>query len=126
VDNPREVAFTLDEGDVPWGKKVAFTRAGFGRRGVNGQIVQYYTFSLNGYNEPSWKKVRWHLATSPWEKYCYFAKIQFAPIAPVTDLAATDRAAEQFVREFLPHVLKALPSSSQVELLNAGGPAKRD
>jgi hypothetical protein len=83
-------------------------------------MIQYYTFSLNGQNETSWKQVRLHLATSPWEKSCYFAKIQFGPAYPVTDTQACDRAAADFVKNFLPDVLQALPVNATIQKLNSG------
>ena len=84
------------------------------------QVVQYYTFSLNGKNEPSWKAVRLHMSATPWEKYSYFAKIQFGPIRPVDSVEEADRAAQDFVSNFLPEVLKALPAASRIKSLNSG------
>jgi hypothetical protein len=117
-----------------WANSQDFVRAGFVKRGENAtpqgyEIVEYYTFILNGQNETSWERVRWHMATTPWEKHCYFAKIQFTPLAVrggkleaslVSDIGACDRAAQSFVNAFLPDVLRALPTSAKIDELNTG------
>jgi len=80
------------------------------------QAVQYYTFSLNGRPEDSWKRVRLTL-TYPWVRHCYFAKIQFAPWGEASDPEGTDIEAAEFVKEVLPNVLRGLPTSEDVDLL---------
>ncbi len=110
-----------------WEKAQRFVRAGFVQGGKHpsppgwGEVIQYYTFLLNGANEPSWERVRLHMATTPWEKHCYFAKIQFMPKGWVRDVAACDRAAQSFVNAFLPEVLRALPTSAKIDELNHSG-----
>lgn len=115
----RQLDFDLGPAGGTWGSKVALTRAGFVRGNkFFGEIVQYYTFSLNGINEPSWKRVRLHMASSPWEKNVYFAKIQFGPARPVSDLTSCDQAAREFMAAFLPEVLRQLPSEETLRELN--------
>lgn len=118
---------TFDLGQkTPWGSQIKLVRVIFQKKDNAGRVdqhFQYYTFSLNGANEPLYEKVRWSLAATPWERYCYFSKIQFSPAFPVTgDVKAeqVDQAALEFVKGFLPEVLKALPMSAEVEASNAG------
>jgi hypothetical protein len=119
------VSFASDGIGSDWPKDHQFVRAGFTRGGDKPtpkefQVVEYYTFVLNGVDETSWERVRLHMATTPWEKHCYFAKIQFTPLGYVSDLAACDRAAQSFVNAFLPEVLRALPTRDAVQRLNSG------
>lgn len=125
-------AYSGPRGD--WPSSQEFVRAGFVMTGKNAtaqgcEVVEYYTFILNGKNETSWERIRLHMATTPWEKHCYFAKIQFTPLALaggqlkaslVSDLGACDRAAQAFVNAFLPDVLRALPPSAKIDELNNG------
>jgi hypothetical protein len=106
-----------------WPSNLKFSRGRFVRTGKNAtpqgyEVIEYYTFVLNGKYETSWEQVRWHMATTPWEKHCYFAKIQFAPLGLVSDLGACDRAAQSFVNAFLPEVLRSLPTSARIGELN--------
>lgn len=106
----------------PWGEPLAFRRTLYevsDRRssGVR-QFVQYYLFSLNGKPESSWEKVRLGL-TSPFLRYCYFAKVQFAPLGEVTDVGEADRAAGDLMNCFLPIVLRNLPTPEDIEALKA-------
>jgi hypothetical protein len=108
-----------------WETGLKFSRGRFVRTGKNPtpkgyEVVEYCTFMLNGKNESSWERVRWHMASTPWEKHCYFAKIMFAPMGLVTDVAACDREAQSFVNAFLPEVLRALPTSAKIVELNSG------
>jgi hypothetical protein len=117
-----------------WPASLDFVRAGFVKSGKNAtpqgqEIAEYYTFILNGTGETSWERIRLHMATTPWEKHCYFAKIQFTPLEArggqlkaslVSDLGACDRAAQSFVNAFLPEVLRSLPTSAKIDELNNG------
>ncbi len=84
--------------------------------GLTGTTVQYYTFSLNGTPDDSWKTVRAAQA-SPFTKYLYFAKIQFAPRGSVQPGPVLKTKAEAFFSAMLPHVLETLPSPQDVENL---------
>jgi len=112
-----DITFNAPGMGGPWEKPV-FRRAMFAQSGR--KFVQYYIFSLNGRPEGSWEVVRATLSLSPWMKYCYFAKIQFAPKGEVTDLDQTDRAAAEFAKHFLPSMLEMLPTAKDVERLNSG------
>jgi hypothetical protein len=73
-----------------WPDSQEFVRTGFVTTGKNStpqgyEVAEYYTFILNGTNETSWERVRLHMATTPWEKHCYFAKIQFMPMMPTAE-----------------------------------------
>lgn len=115
------VYFNAPKAQAPWDKEVPFVQARFAQRQAGQyevrEIVDYYTFSLNGEPESSWEKVRLKL-TSPWEHYTYFAKIQFDPLGGIADLKEADKAAEEFMESFLPLITKALPMPSDVEALN--------
>ncbi len=119
-----DVTFDIPEGPKLWKGKVVFRRALYSyfdrERQVLSKHVQYYTFSMNGRPESSWKVVRLNL-TYPWVRYCYFAKIQFAPEGEVLDLDDTDKAAEEFTRCFLPGVLEVLPMPEDIEKLRRTG-----
>ena len=65
-------------------------------------------------------------------KHAYFAKIQFAPVPAVQKVggklryavpspAEADQAAADFVKQFLPHILKTLPTAQDVARLDEGG-----
>jgi hypothetical protein len=115
-----DVTFDFPEGRGAWGGKVVLRRAVFSVPGRAGRQVQYYVFSLNGRPEPSWKVVRLSLI-KPWVRYCYFAKVQFAPRHEITDLADADRAANEFFRCFMPKMLELLPTPEDVEKLSKAG-----
>ncbi len=121
--------------EAPWGTSPpAFQRALFQQTDNSGaaisQFVQYYIFSLNGSPATSRNEVRLALG-SLFVRHAYFAKIQFAP-APVVqrtdrgltyslpDPAEADPAAEDFVKHFMPHVLKMLPMPQDVAKLDSG------
>jgi len=88
-------------------------------QGRQSNVVQYYTFSINGRNEDDWKKIRLILTADIRQKYVYFAKIQFAPLVPnVEDLDAADEAARQFFAATLVEAAWKLPTADTVEALN--------
>ncbi|MHC4982483.1 MAG: hypothetical protein ACYTF6_04850 [Planctomycetota bacterium] len=124
--DPSDVTFSVKEG--PWKGEVPFRRANFvginPKTGLLERGVEYYTFSLNGRPETSRNLVRLGL-TYPWVRYCYFAKIQFAPMAHVEDLDRMNRAAEEFAGFFLPKILEALPMPEDIERLRAMEENKR-
>lgn len=84
------------------------------------QNAVFHIFSFNGTPESDWKVVRGKLATSFFTKHCYFAKIQFSPLSPVSDLAEADRKAAEFASFFMPSVAQTLPMPEDVEKLNSG------
>ena len=85
------------------------------------QGVEYYVFSLDGKPTNTPEAVRLHLA-NPLVRYCYFAKIQFSPagIGGIRDLNEADSRAQEFVKHFLPEVLKVLPTTEAVGRLGSG------
>jgi len=113
------VNFASPEGTpAPWSGEVPFRRVWFQRhdkkRGFTDNLAQYYTFSLNGRPESSWKAVRLTL-TKPWVRHCYFAKIQISPLGGVGSPEEADEAAERFFQAVCPEVLKLLPMPEDVE-----------
>ncbi|MBL7133729.1 MAG: hypothetical protein ISS78_06495 [Phycisphaerae bacterium] len=125
----------IDGVDEPWGPApLAIRRALFqwtdAKSMSANQFAQYYIFSLNGMPENSPYVVRLKLA-NPLMRHAYFAKAQFAPAPAVqmTDRGLTyrlptpaeaDPAAEDFVKHFMPHVLKMLPMPQDVAKLDSG------
>jgi len=88
-------------------------------QGRQSHVVQYYTFSVNGHNEHDWKQVRWTLSSNIRQKYVYFGKIQFAPLAVnVEDLEAADKSAEQFFRAAAVEIFSKFPPAQTVNDLN--------
>jgi len=126
--------------EAPWGNTpLAFQRALFQRRDMQGadagQFVQYYIFCLNGSPESSRRRVQWALG-SLFVKHAYFAKVQFAPfpavqrqagrlVYAVPDPAQADQAAADFVKHFMPCVLKTLPTPKDIDRLDAGAVDKK-
>ena len=119
------ITFQVD-GDKPWNGPVPFHRTGYevsDRLRLNSrQYVQYYTFSLNGRPEDLWEKVRLKLS-DPRLRYCYFAKVQFAPLGEVVDVKRTDQTAQEFVQNIMTTVLNMLPMPQDVDRLASGGDA---
>jgi hypothetical protein len=87
------------------------------KTGQTERLAQYYTFSMNGRPEPRREWVRWEL-TKPWVAYCYFAKIQFAPMFHADDKASVDAQAKEFFRTILPAVLEHMPKPEDVAALS--------
>jgi len=88
-------------------------------QGQQSNVVQYYTFSINGRNEHDWKKIRLTLTADVRQKYVYFGKIQFAPLAPnIENLDAADEAARQFFAATLVEAAWKFPAADTVEALN--------
>jgi len=114
-------SFSAPAAKSPWDRALDFNRTVYEQRNQSGTLykgVQYYIFSLNGRPEPMWETVRLELA-SPFGSYCYFAKIQFSPRQRITDVAKTDEAAADFIKNVLPGVLQALPMPRDIQALNA-------
>jgi len=103
-----------------WRPKMPCRRITYVVNGPYGPVkyVQYYMFSLNGRPETDWKQVRLKLQ-NPFERYGYFAKIQFGPRHPIRNVAKADQAAQAFILAALPEVLKTLPMPSDIERLKA-------
>ena len=101
-------------------RKVTFRRVAYSFRDRNtGRVdkyVQYYGFSVNGIPEPSWKLVRLKLI-NPFMHYTYYAKVQFGPARPVTDMDEADKRAAEFVRTFMPAMLRMLPMPEDIDRL---------
>ena len=113
------VKFTVSSDRPSWNGEIPFGRTHYVTRGKFGpdHRLEYYTFCFNGRPVSDWRQVRGKLL-NPFQRYSYFAKIQFGPRESVSDFAATDRAAETFMRHALPKVLKLLPSPEDVERLS--------
>jgi hypothetical protein len=120
------VPFAVGDSGSTWPAEIELCRVRYEKEGGFAtdryQGVEYYIFSLNGRPENSWKQVRFELSL-PWQKYCYFAKIQFSPARGVTDVRQADKKAEEFLRDCLPEVLKLLPTPADIERLKAAGKA---
>jgi len=130
-----DMPVTIDGVAAPWGNTpLAFQRAMFQRTdmqgGAAGQFVQYYIFCLNGSPKSSRNEVRFALG-SLFVKHAYFAKVQFAPLPAVQqqaggpvfavpDPAQADLAVADFVKYFMPCVLKTLPTPKDIDRLDAG------
>lgn len=119
VKGSKAILFDLPRGPAGWTGKIAFQQIDYYRKkeGQDQRFLQYYIFALNGKPVADWKVIRWRLQ-DPFERYAYFAKVQFGPLEPVRSVSATRRAAERFIREALPEILKALPTPEDVENLS--------
>ena len=110
------------EGD--WADGVTFRRVYadvYGQGGVTQKSVEYYVFSVNG--EPVTDRVKTRfMILDPRVRHCYFAKIQFRPVGGrgIESIEQADRAAQEFVRNFLPAVLKMLPTAETIKRLDKG------
>jgi hypothetical protein len=78
--------------------------------------VQFYCFSVNGEPAATREAVRLNLA-KPWQRYVYFAKIQWYPLLPVVFPKQADQESEEFIRTVLPVVLKQLPTAADLKRL---------
>jgi len=130
-----DIPVTIDGVEAPWGKgPLSLQRALFQQTDSSGaairRFVQYYIFSLNGSPATSRNEVRLALG-SLFVRHAYFAKIQFAPVPAVQktdrgltyrlpDPAEADPAARDFMKHFMPHVLKMLPMPRDIAKLDAG------
>ncbi len=117
ITGSSEVVFSVPTARKHWNKEVPFQRVLSERQGKYGSViphVTYYTFSLNGKPENSWKKVRLELA-DPRVRRIYFAKMQFTPMGEVANIKQADKAAEDFINYFLPVVLQTLPTPEDVD-----------
>ena len=114
------VKFDTTKTPEGWGPKVPCRRIIFAVNTRYGpaKYVQYYLFSLNGRPETDWKQVRFKLQ-NPFERYSYFAKVQFGPRHPVRSVAKADQTAQAFILAGLPEVLKTLPMPADIERLAA-------
>ena len=106
---------------APWNQPIEFRRTRWTaedkRTGRWHEYVQYYVFSMNDGPFNSRNAVRCELMW-PWVNHSYYAKIEFSPNNRITDIDEADAAAEEFVREFLPHVIDALPTRQTVKRLD--------
>jgi hypothetical protein len=82
--------------------------------------LEYYVLMVNGapYTDRQVARVALAKDLVLGRKHVYYAKIQFAPIV-VTDPALAQEAAGEFVKAFLPQVLKMLPSAQDVKDVNS-------
>jgi len=105
--------------DQPEWRSVGVRRVAYAIRRPGAETLtsaQYYLFSMNGTPTSSRTKVRKDLML-PWNKYCYYAKIQVAMLRPQRDLRAGDDACREFLREAIAAALRFLPSAEDVEKL---------
>jgi len=118
------VTFRVPSARSPWDEPLEVRRVVFqpaDRLGRGQKYASYYILNFNGAPKKSRNRVRLAQA-NPLVRYCYFAKIQFAPVGPVRDQAETDKCAEEFLNNVLPSVLKALPTAEDVKQLHSGRP----
>jgi hypothetical protein len=87
------------------------------------QLFQYHVFSMNGAPTESWENVRWNL-TLPSVKYCFFAKVQTAPLASNLTAEASDDMTRRFLDRAMPAVLRFLPTRQDIEDLRKAETAK--
>ena len=123
-----EIAFTAGHCRPPWNGPLTFKRTHWRvqRYGRSFNYVQYYVFSVNDEPVSDRNEVRLKLI-SPWVEHSYWAKIEFSPAGSIstgTDddpaaHASADKAAAEFVKQFLPQAIKALPTLETVEELDA-------
>jgi len=106
---------------APWNAPVEFKRTRWQvenkKNGRTDQYVQFYVFSMNDSPATDRNIVRLKLA-DPRVNHSYYAKIEFSPANPVRDTELADKAAERFLAEFLPHVIRALPTRETIKLLD--------
>jgi hypothetical protein len=117
-----DVKFNVPDAPGPWGSEpVTYRFVEYNNpRGTMGNLhVQYYVFSLLGYPQSSWERVRLNMFL-PYDKYAYFAKIQFSPMNEIGDSMEAKKAAAEFVKYMLPEVLKVLPMPTDIERLESG------
>jgi len=122
VGEDKVLTWDLPENALGWKTvKVLRSRFEMTKDGQTVNLVQYYTFCVNGVNEYSWATVRWDLRKALWQKYVYFGKIQFAPRGALTDnddIEQADRAAQDFFTSFAVPALSKFPTADKVYLLN--------
>ena len=125
-----EIAFTAGHCRPPWNGPVTFNRTHWRRQDSESgrwfNYIQYYVFSVNDEPVNDRNEVRLKLM-SPSVEHSYWAKIEFSPAGSIstgTDddpaaHASADKAAAEFVKQFLPQAIKALPTLETVEELDA-------
>jgi len=122
------IVFTAGDCRPPWNGPVTFRRTHW-RVEHDGKLynyVQYYVFSMNDEPVNDRNAVRFKLMW-PWVKHSYYAKIEFSPDGPISAESdddseshnAADAAAARFVKQFLPQVIKALPTREAVNTLDS-------
>jgi len=123
VGEDKVLTWDLPENALGW-KTVKVLRQRFEMtdRGQTVNLVQYYTFSVNGNNQWDWSKVRLDLRMALGQKYLYFGKIQFAPRGALTDspedIERADEAARDFFTSLAVPALSKFPTADKVYLLN--------
>jgi len=119
-DQCGSVSMAIPSAAQPWDKIMVQRTAWLARdkNGVAHRYFQYYLFSLNGRPSDNRYQVR-EVLMHPLKKYCYFAKIQVAPL--VADLTAkeNDEVCRDFLMYALPDILKYLPSEQDVRRLES-------
>jgi hypothetical protein len=64
-------------------------------------------------------RVRAELATKPWIRHSYFAKVQFLPLQAVRNLDEADAGARDFAANVMPSILFMLPMPADVKQLES-------
>ncbi len=115
------IDFTAPNARGPWNAPTAFEQTRYSmvnrKTGQELHYLQYEGFVVNGQPETDRLAVRAKLM-NPWVGHCYFAKMQFGPRGRINDIEEARKAAEEFVKEFLPHVLDTLPTGQSVKQLD--------
>ena len=116
-----KISFNVPGVRAKWNdpKKLIFRKVFFESvdplRKTTGRMAQFYTLSYNGQPESNWKVIRTGIKSPFSEPHAYFAKIQFEPLRPVASEKDLDEAAGDFIKHFLPEVLKFMPTSEDVK-----------
>ena len=108
------VEFDIPEVPSSWSNSIQCKRTIYSRPGQIGKRVDYYTFCYNGKPMADWKMVRAKVA-NPFERYSYFAKVQFTAWNKVDNEEQADKAAEEFLSYALPAILRTLPTENDVK-----------
>ena len=115
---------SLTQGPQEWRQLPMYRTAYEITQGMNtAQLFQYHVFSMNGEPTESWEKVRLELAL-PRVKYCFFAKVQTAPMASNLTAQASDEMTRRFMDRAMPAVLRFLPTRRDIEDLKKAETAK--
>lgn len=114
----------LTQGSQEWRQLPMYRTAYEITQGMDtAQMFQYHVFSMNGVPTESWETVRLNL-TKPWVKYCFFAKVQAAPVASNLTPEASDEITRRFMDRAMPAVLLFLPTRQDIEDMKKADAAK--
>lgn len=118
IEKRMTVDLCLEDVPEPW-REVSFVGVFYVKKenGRRSESVQYYIFDVNGEPITDRRMARLGLAKLSL-KHIYYAKIQALPLSPIQNADEANRRAKEFMRRFLPAVLKELPGRDAVETYN--------